>query len=197
MLGGLTMGSPLRPATRPMMTFVDAVKQCLRKYGDFSGRATRAEFWWWQVFGWIGGLIFGSIDSSIRSFAGGDSYAFSPFGSIFGLAIFLPGLAVQARRLHDIGKTGWWILVWAVLTILGLIPLTIVGVIFIVERLTDSGPGSVISLLLGGLVTFLALLILVVWVIVWMVRQGQDGPNQYGPDPRAWGDEEPEGATAV
>ena len=191
------MGTPLRPATRPMMTFVDAVKQCLRKYGDFSGRATRAEFWWWQVFGWIGGLIFGSIDSSIRSFAGGDSYAFSPFGSIFGLAILLPGLAVQARRLHDIGKTGWWILVWVAIALLGLIPLTVGGVIFIVEWAGGGEPGSAIPLLVGGLVTLLALLILAVWVIMWMVGQGQDGPNKYGPDPRAWDDEASEGATAV
>lgn len=191
------MGTPLRPATRPMMTFVDAVKQCLRKYGDFSGRATRAEFWWWQVFGWIGGLIFGSIDSSIRSFAGGDSYAFSPLGSIFGLAILLPGLAVQARRLHDIGKTGWWILVWVAIALLGLIPLTVGGVIFIVEWAGGGEPGSAIPLLVGGLVTLLAFLILAVWVIMWMVRQGQDGPNQYGPDPRAWDDEASEGATAV
>ena len=191
------MGTPLRPATRPMMTFVDAVKQCLRKYGDFNGRATRAEFWWWQVFGWIGGLIFGSIDSSIRSFAGGDSYAFSPFGSIFGLAILLPGLAVQARRLHDIGKTGWWILVWVAIALLGLIPLTVGGVIFIVEWAAGGEPGSAIPLLIGGLVTLLALLLLAVWVIMWMVRQGQDGPNQYGPDPRAWDDEVSEGATAI
>ncbi len=187
----------LRPATRPMMTFVDAVKQCLRKYGDFSGRATRAEFWWWQVFGWIGGLICGSIDTSIRSIAGGDSYAFSLFGSIFGLAILLPGLAVQARRLHDIGKTGWWILVWVVIFVFGLIPLFVGGGIFIVDWLVGGERGSFIPLLVGGIVTLVVVLAVAVWVIVWMARQGQDGPNQYGPDPRAWDDEEPEAATAV
>ena len=179
-----------RPATRPMMTFIDSVKQCLRKYGDFSGRATRAEFWWWQVFGWIGGLIFGVVDSSIRSFAGADSYAFSPFGSIFGLAILLPGLAVQARRLHDIGKTGWWILVWAAILALGLVPLSVGIVIFIVDWVAGEGPGSFVPLLVGGLVTLAVFVVVAVWIIMWMVRQGQSGPNQYGPDPRAWDDEE-------
>ena len=191
------MGTPLHPPTRPMITFVDAIRQCLRKYGDFSGRATRAEFWWWQVFGWIGGLIFGTVDSSIRSFAGGDSYAFSPFGSIFGLAILLPGLAVQARRLHDIGKTGWWILVWAAIFILGLIPLSVGAVIFFVDWAAGGKPDLVIPLVVGALVTLAILVAVAVWVIVWMVRQGQDGPNQYGPDPRAWDDAAQEPAYAI
>ena len=53
--------------TKPMMTFPNAVKTCLRKYGDFSGRATRAEYWWRVLAVVIGSSIFTAIDSSIAS----------------------------------------------------------------------------------------------------------------------------------
>ena len=182
---------------KPMMTFVDAVKQCLRKYGDFSDRATRAEFWWWQVFAWIGSSIFGAVDSSIASFTGGDG--FSPFAWIFGLATLLPGLAVGARRLHDIGKTGWWILVWAAIIILGLIPFA-VGLAFAgVNGLFDGqwDKTTVSPLLLGLLVSLLVWLVVVVWWVAWMTRQGEAGPNRYGPDPRALDESGPAGADVI
>ena len=52
--------------TKPRMTFPNAVKTaCLRKYGDFSGRATRAEYWWWVLAVLIGSSIFNAVDSSI------------------------------------------------------------------------------------------------------------------------------------
>ena len=190
------MSTSFAPTSKPMMTFLEAVKQCLRKYGDFGGRATRAEFWWWQVFGWIGGLIAGAIDASISSFPGPEFATFAPFGAIFGLAILLPGLAVQARRLHDIGRTGWWILVWLGIYFLGLLPLVVGGIITIVRIFSsDSGsagadPGSYIPLIVGGAIMLLVFVAVTIWWIVWLARQGQTGPNRFGPDPRAL-EEEP------
>ena len=69
---------------KPMMTFPDAVKTCLRKYGDFSGRATRAEYWWWVLAVVIGSSIFTAVDSSIASFSG---QGYTPFATIFSLAM--------------------------------------------------------------------------------------------------------------
>ena len=182
--------------SKPMMTFVNAVKQCFRKYGDFSGRATRAEYWWWQLFGWIGAFVFGVVDSSIVSLIVsliGGVDVFSPFGTVFGLAILLPGLAVTARRLHDIGKTGWWLLAWFIVFFLGTIPF-ILGIVLIVLSVIDimsyestNFTVSVILILIGLLVWLIA----IIWWLAWMIRQGQTGPNRYGPDPRAWEDEEP------
>ena len=101
------------PESKPMMTIQESVKVCLRKYADFRGRATRAEFWCGPLAAVIAGLVLGAVDSFINVLAGG--YAYSPFYTIFNLAILLPNLAVTARRLHDIGKTGWWQLVWLLL----------------------------------------------------------------------------------
>ena len=76
------------------MDLVSAVKSCLGQYAGFSGRAPRSEFWWFflfQVVVMIVASFFGDVVSGIAS-----------------LALLLPALAVGARRLHDIGRTGWW-----------------------------------------------------------------------------------------
>ena len=87
-----------------MVPPVEAVVQGFRKYADFGGRATRAECWWWVLFLVIGSAVFTGIDSLIGWG--------SPLDTLFVLATLLPTLAVTARRLHDIGKTGWWQLGW-------------------------------------------------------------------------------------
>lgn len=88
-----------------MVTFVEAVRLGFAKYADFSGRATRAEYWWWQLFiflGCIGSLIIGGIlgeEMSIILFC------------LFYLAILVPSLSILFRRLHDAGRSGWWFLI--------------------------------------------------------------------------------------
>ena len=79
------------------MTFTESVQTCFKKYADFTGRATKSEFWWWVLF---------ALLISMAAQTLGDIPA-----SIVSLAILLPYLAVTARRLHDIGKSGWWQLV--------------------------------------------------------------------------------------
>lgn len=84
------------------MTFTDAVKKCFANYAGFSGRASRSEYWWWVLFLVVMMLVLGSVSLDIAN--------------LFSLAVLLPGIAVGARRLHDIGKSGWW-------QLLGFIPL--------------------------------------------------------------------------
>lgn len=104
--------------------FPDAVKLCFNKYATFSGRATRAEFWWWQLFGLIVSAVTGWW-GFLGDFGEWMSY-------IISLAMLLPSLAVSVRRLHDIGKGGGWIFI-------NLIPL--VGwIIFIVWCVKPSEP---------------------------------------------------------
>ncbi|UWQ19155.1 DUF805 domain-containing protein [Jannaschia sp. M317] len=85
------------------MSFEVAVIRCLRGYLDFSGRATRAEYWWFQAFLLLltfGALVLGSLSET----AGGWMF-------ILVIAAFMvPTLAVAVRRLHDIGWSGWWLL---------------------------------------------------------------------------------------
>jgi uncharacterized membrane protein YhaH (DUF805 family) len=92
------------------MDFMTAVKTCLTKYADFKGRATRPEFWWFALFS-VGCQIFGQI-------LGGDILS-----GIISLGLLLPTLAVGARRLHDVGRSAWWLLLLLlpVLGTLGLI----------------------------------------------------------------------------
>lgn len=183
------------PRSKPMMTIQESVKTCVRKYADFSGRATRAEFWWWVLATTVVGFAIGAVDGFINSITG--PYSFSPLSAIFGLAILLPDLAVTARRLHDIGKSGWWQLVWLAVGVLAIVP-AIVGVVTGLAGLFSGAPDwdnwwanvSWIPIVVGVLVTVVIWIGLFVWWLVWMVTQGRPGPNYYGPDPRAWDDEE-------
>lgn len=95
-----------------------AVRRVLSKYATFSGRAPRAEFWWWMLACFlilsIAGLIDGLLFPSTTGPDGFVFYAFQPFSTILSLAFFLPNLAVGVRRLHDIGRRGWWMLLFLV-----------------------------------------------------------------------------------
>ncbi len=168
------------------MTLPEAVKQVLRKYADFNGRATRAEYWWWVLATVIFGTALGALDAFIVSIIVGVGIS-NPLTTIFHLAILLPNLAVSARRLHDIGKSGWWILVWFVLAVIGWIPV-VVGLVLWILRGALEGQlegNSFVPLIVGGAITLLLALALLLWIILWMARQGESGTNHYGPDPRA------------
>ena len=86
------------------MNFKNAIKTCLKdKYANFKGRASRSEFWFFYLFLAIGyGISISTIFISIKLFIG--------TFSIFVLAMIIPGIAVTVRRLHDINKSGWFIL---------------------------------------------------------------------------------------
>lgn len=108
------------------MSIIDAVKSVFTQYVGFSGRARRSEYWWF--------CLANIIINSILSGLGRNIGLFSVLSGIYGLAVLLPALAVAVRRLHDIGKSGWWFL-------LNLIPL--VGqIILIVWYCKDSEPGE-------------------------------------------------------
>ena len=78
------------------MTFSTSVVTCFRKYVTFSGRASRSEFWWFQLFQVLVIVCLTVVWETI-----------APLGE---LVLLLPGLAVGCRRLHDTGRTGWWLL---------------------------------------------------------------------------------------
>lgn len=104
----------------------------MKKYVDFSGRARRTEYWMFILFNMIFGVVALVLDSLLGSASKGSVYGL--FYSLFSLAILLPTWAVTVRRLHDIGKSGWWIFI-------SLIPL-IGGIWLFILTLTDSQPGD-------------------------------------------------------
>jgi len=96
------------------MSFVDAIKSGFANYVGFSGRACRSEYWFWTLFVILVNIVAGIIDSFV---------GLGLIGLIVALALFLPGLAVSVRRLHDLDRTGWWLLL--VFTGIGIILLII------------------------------------------------------------------------
>ncbi len=84
----------------------------LKQYADFNGRARRKEFWMFVLFNAIVSVILTTIDAMLGTYGA--------LSGIYGLAIFIPSLAVSVRRLHDIGKSGWMILV-ALIPVIGFI----------------------------------------------------------------------------
>jgi uncharacterized membrane protein YhaH (DUF805 family) len=91
------------------MSFTDAIKTCLSKYADFSGCATRSEYWWFVLFIALGSSIAFMIHPALYG--------------IFGLAMLLPVLGALARRFHDAGYSAWWLLIGFIPVIGGLVQL--------------------------------------------------------------------------
>lgn len=125
-----------------MVSFQNAVGLGFQHYFDFKGRSTRSEYWWWLLFVVLAGIALTIVDMGIGTFnyESGDGL----LSGLFKLATLIPGLALGARRLHDINKSAWWLLVW--LSFLLIIP--------------------------------------VIVLLVWAARQGDNGTNRYGPEPR-------------
>lgn len=99
--------------------------KALKQYVDFAGRAQRMEFWMFLLFNVLVAIGLGIIDAIL---------GLGFLGPLYSLAVLIPGIAVSVRRLHDTGRSGWWILI-------GLIPL--IGVIIlIVFYVQDSQPGD-------------------------------------------------------
>ena len=102
------------------MNFPTAVSTCLTKYAVFRGRARRSEYWWFMLATYIVSACLGILDGL---FWGWDFFDPTPFSGLFNLIVLLPSLAVGARRLHDIGRSAWWLLL--ILTVIGVILLII------------------------------------------------------------------------
>ena len=100
------------------MNFTQSISYCFSNYFNFNGRGSRSEYWWFFLFATMvefGGSIW---DASMGDTSGN--------GMMYWIAVavcFFPSIAAGSRRLHDIGKSGWWQLI--AITIIGIIPLII------------------------------------------------------------------------
>lgn len=152
------------------MDFVTAIKTCFSKYATFQGRAARPEFWWWTLF-WV--LLISAVAAI--------SYSLYV---VITLALFLPGLAVSVRRLHDVGRSGWFLLFPVSLGAIALIVSRTAGL----HRLYSASGGTMVANNASGLLVaagifgvmgFVAELVL----LVWFCQKGHAGPNRYGEAP--------------
>ena len=103
----------------------------LKKYAVFSGRSRLMEYWYFVLFNMIVSIVLGAIDALLG--ARGSGMGARLLSGIYGLAILIPSLAVTVRRLHDIDRTGWWILI-------ALVPL-IGTIVLLVFALLEGTPG--------------------------------------------------------
>ena len=110
-----------------MNWYLDAWKN----YVTFTGRSRRKAYWVFFVFNVIATILANLIDN-VLGLAGQSVYG--PVSMLYALAVFLPGLALAIRRLHDTGRSGWWML-------LGFIPL-LGWIVLLIFFVTDSQPGS-------------------------------------------------------
>ncbi|WP_375383491.1 DUF805 domain-containing protein [uncultured Sphingomonas sp.] len=174
----------------------------LKRYAQFSGRSRRKEFWMWVLFIIIVSVVLSLIDGLLglspapRTVTPGQfgatpmptgPAAFSQFRSgvltsIFSLAIFLPNLAVQVRRLHDTDRRGWWLLLPVVPYAIGF-ALIIVGALSSFRSGRPFQQGGIGLMGVGGLF-FVIGLICAILVFVWFCMDGTRGPNRFGEDPK-------------
>ena len=134
------------------MSFIEAVRICLGKYAQFNGRASRSEFWYFSlalvIYFLVAGFLLGMVGVSEE--------VLDVAILVLLIPIFIPGIAVAARRLHDINQSGW------------------MQCIFI--------PGFVADEFLGtGWVIYI--LTLVLWAF-WFSQAGKKGKNRFGAQPR-------------
>ncbi|MBX2905387.1 MAG: DUF805 domain-containing protein [Taibaiella sp.] len=157
----------------------------LKKYATFSGRSRRKEFWMFVLFYIIFYIVAIILDHLLGlnwSPTGGGLIA-----SLFSLAMLVPTVAVHVRRFHDIGKSGWYY----VLFFLGYVVSTIIFAIKIAALAiaagfspTEMDPAVVMQFATPFLVWFLVMLILSITLIYLMAKDSKPGPNKWGPNPK-------------
>ncbi|MBO7685504.1 MAG: DUF805 domain-containing protein [Kiritimatiellae bacterium] len=137
---------------------------CWRKYGVFSGRSRRREFWFFTLVNFIintaGQLTIGIVAPAV--------WTFLSFG--YSIAVLVPTLAVTARRLHDTGRSGW-------LQALPLAPLGLL-VFFFIPGITAS-----VAIFLGVMLV-LAVIVISIVLLVFYCQRGTPGVNRFGPNPK-------------
>lgn len=83
------------------MTFGHAARLAFANYADFSGRASRGEFWLFLIYAWFVTYVLVWLSENISEF-------FGTLSGLWGLALIIPTLSVTIRRLHDTGRSGWY-----------------------------------------------------------------------------------------
>ena len=156
------------------MSFVDAIKSGFRNYARFRGRASRSEYWWFFLFTLLVQAVTSSVDEDL--------------GNIAGLVVFLPGLAVHVRRVHDTGRSGWWVGAFYAsigVLIVAVITLIVDAAIDFEDFNNSDFFGENVS---GGSAAFLGLasigvLVLFIVNLVFLCQRSQASENRFGPPP--------------
>jgi len=159
------------------MGFGEAIKTCFSKYFTISGRARRSEYWWFYLFTVLLGIVAGIFDGIL----GLGAEDLGVLGTIATLVTIIPTITAQVRRLHDTGRSGWWVG--------GAFIAAIVFVFLIIGIVGMSGLDGTSDVFAGSMGVFflvfvVAFLIYGIVMLVFMCQDSHTGDNQYGPSPK-------------
>lgn len=148
--------------------------KCIRQYSDFNGRARRKEFWMFSLVQFILGLILFTADFLLFFLP---SDGFPILTMLYVTAMFFPALGVLVRRLHDIGKSGWWyvkvcLVIYVVTIVLAI--LYAIGGVYSIDILTYISKAIFMVMYIGSLA----------WVIVVFCKNSEPNENKWGLNPK-------------
>ena len=165
------------------------------RYFDFKGRSSRSEFWWFTLLCFLVGILFfiisintmPSFDKMMDPFYD-DSWGLIDYVSaLWSLAVFIPSLSVSVRRLHDLNRTGWWLMAFIGGYFISTV-LIIGGIVAIAASLALAMAGDINAApaSLGGAYMMIALgfgglIGVFVWSIVWYAMPSVHQDNRFGP----------------
>jgi len=138
------------------MSFQESIATVFKKYFIFNGRASRSEYWWFYLFLFLMGILF-TILSNIDS-------SYEVVDLVFNLGVLIPSISVAARRLHDINKSGWNMLI-------PFIPLSIFLPYMFEAKFIPKGTESIV---------IIGVVVLSIYLIYLLAKTGDKGPNKYG-----------------
>ena len=177
----------------PRLTFIEAIGECIRKYATFKGRSRRSEYWWYGLFVLILTLTPIGLAYAAVGIFGKTENVFAmvmlmPLALTgIELCTIIPFLAVQTRRLHDVGRSGWWI-VWDIIaslayTVAEIVVLGDAAQILSIHNLQQafnvSTTGWIVMLLF-----YLVQIGLSLAILVFSLQDSHRGENKYGPSPK-------------
>ena len=147
------------------MNFQNAIKSCIKKkYANFSGRASKSEYWWFFLFYILAGVASQFLDEVVL----GHSYwiNYGPIGTIVNLILIIPILSAGARRLHDTNRSGWW----------QLLILIVLAVVYYQKGMLTKG-----LITSSYFITLFLALGIYILLIVWLASKGEKKKNRFGP----------------
>lgn len=158
---GLYVGAPSR-------SFFGAAGACLRRYFKFSGRASRSEYWKFTLFCTCLGFLAGLFDG-MQAVARGGQPQVAPLSVILTVLLLFPSLAVSWRRLHDVNRSGWWLI--------GIYPVILVCIGIVAGSMSLFGAQVAMGV---GVLAAVVVLMYLLRIFLFLTAAGDRGPNRFG-----------------
>ena len=188
-----------RVTARPVMSFPESVKTCLGKFFDFKGRARRSELWWFVLFAFVCWMVASSLTALVLQILDVDSKVAITVSlvvsTIVSLFFLFPLFSALTRRLHDTGRSGWWIAIFALMGVLYYVCYAIVmwpirdqidansDPFAMAQVLTEAMASTPIAATIMSVCSFPTLILAVV-ILVFSLFDSKWEANKYGPSPK-------------